>query len=75
MAEYKSKKGYKLDTEMTAEDWKAVVSTFKDVYKKHIKSDFPQDVYKQMELATKAVFESWMGQTRRGLPQSHCHLR
>jgi len=61
MAEYKSKKGYKLDTEMTAEDWKAEVSTFKDVYKKHIKSDFPQDVYKQMELATKAVFESWMG--------------
>jgi pyruvate,orthophosphate dikinase len=61
MAEYKSRKGYKLDTEMTAEDWKAVVGTFKDVYKKHIKSDFPQDVYKQMELATKAVFESWMG--------------
>jgi len=61
MAEYKSRKGYKLDTEMTAEDWRAVVSTFKDVYKKHIKSDFPQDVYKQMELATKAVFESWMG--------------
>ena len=61
MAEYKAKKGYKLDTEMTAEDWKAVVGTFKEVYKKHIKSDFPQDVYKQMELATKAVFESWMG--------------
>ena len=61
MAEYKAKKGYKLDTEMTAEDWKTVVGTFKEVYKKHIKSDFPQDVYKQMELATKAVFESWMG--------------
>ena len=26
MAEYKAKKGYKLDTEMTAEDWKALVS-------------------------------------------------
>jgi pyruvate,orthophosphate dikinase len=61
MAEYKAKKGYKLDTEMTAEDWKALVATFKEIYKKHIKSDFPQDVYKQMELATKAVFESWMG--------------
>jgi pyruvate,orthophosphate dikinase len=61
MAAYKAKKGYKLDTEMNAEDWKAVVSTFKEVYKKHIRSDFPQDVYKQMELATKAVFESWMG--------------
>ena len=61
MAEYKTKKGYKLDTEMTAEDWKALVATFKEIYKQHIKSDFPQDVYKQMELATKAVFESWMG--------------
>jgi pyruvate,orthophosphate dikinase len=61
MAEYKAKKGYKLDTEMTAEDWKALVGTFKEIYKKNIRSDFPQDVYKQMELATKAVFESWMG--------------
>ncbi len=34
MAEYKEQKGYKLDTEMTAEDWKELVSTFKDVFKK-----------------------------------------
>jgi len=61
MAEYKAEKGYKLDTEMTAEDWKVLVSTFKDVFKKHVGSDFPQDVYKQLELATKAVFESWNG--------------
>ncbi|MFH1524190.1 MAG: pyruvate, phosphate dikinase [Chloroflexota bacterium] len=61
MAEYKKQKGYKLDPEMTAEDWKALVAIFKEAYKKHIGSDFPQDVYKQMELATKAVFESWMG--------------
>ncbi len=61
MAEYKAKKGYKLDVEMTAEDWKALVAIFKQEYKKHIGSDFPQDVYKQLELATKAVFESWMG--------------
>src|SRR5512138_2089128 len=61
MAEYKASKGYKLDTEMTAEDWKALVSTFKAAFKKHVGFDFPQDVYKQLELATKAVFESWMG--------------
>ncbi len=61
MAEYKAKKGYKLDTEMTAEDWKALVGVFKEVFKKHVGFDFPQDVYKQMELSTKAVFESWMG--------------
>ncbi len=61
MAEYKAQKGYKLDVEMTAEDWQTLVTTFKAVYKKHIGEDFPQDVYKQLELATKAVFESWMG--------------
>ena len=61
MAEYKASKGYKVDTEMTAEDWKALVATFKAVFKKHLGSDFPQDVTKQLELAIKAVFESWMG--------------
>jgi pyruvate,orthophosphate dikinase len=61
LADYKTKKGYKLDTEMTAEDWKALVGVYKDVYKKNVGEDFPQDVYKQMELATKAVFASWMG--------------
>jgi pyruvate,orthophosphate dikinase len=61
MAEYKASKGYKVDTEMTGDDWKALVSTFKEVFKKHVGFDFPQDVYKQLEFATKAVFESWMG--------------
>ncbi len=61
MAEYKASKGYKLDTEMAAEDWKSLVSTFKAVFKKHVGFDFPQDVYQQLELATKAVFESWNG--------------
>jgi pyruvate,orthophosphate dikinase len=61
LAEYKEGKGYKLDTEMTAEDWKALVAAFKKVFKAYVGSDFPQDVYKQLELATKAVFESWMG--------------
>jgi len=61
LAEYKAKKGYKVDTDMTAEDWQAIVATFKEVFKKKVGFDFPQDVYKQLELATKAVFESWMG--------------
>lgn len=61
MAEYKEERGYQLDTEMTAGDWKALVGVFKEVYRKAVGEDFPQDVYKQLELATKAVFESWMG--------------
>ncbi len=61
MAEHKAKKGYKSDTEMTAEDWKELVAVFKAVFKQQVGFDFPQDVYKQMEFAIKAVFESWMG--------------
>jgi pyruvate,orthophosphate dikinase len=61
MAEYKAKRGYKVDTEMTAEDWKELTSIFKNVFRKKLGFDFPQDVYKQLELATKAVFESWNG--------------
>jgi len=61
MDEYKRDKGYKLDTEMTAEDWKALVGTFKEVVKKEKGFEFPQDPQKQLELATEAVFKSWNG--------------
>jgi pyruvate, orthophosphate dikinase len=61
MEEYKKRKGYKLDTEMTAEDWKQIVAAFKAVVRREKGFDFPQDPYKQLELATEAVFKSWNG--------------
>ena len=59
--EYKEKKGYKLDTEMTAKDWKALTETYKAVIKEHKGFDFPQDPSEQLKLATEAVFKSWNG--------------
>ncbi|MGB7875769.1 MAG: pyruvate, phosphate dikinase [Anaerolineales bacterium] len=59
--EYKEKKGYKLDTEMTADDWKALTETYKGVIKEKKGFDFPQDPYEQLKLATEAVFRSWNG--------------
>jgi len=61
LAEYKEKKGYKLDTELTADDWKIITDEFKKVVKEHKGFDFPQDPMKQLELATEAVFRSWFG--------------
>ncbi len=61
LAEYKAKKGYKSDTEMSAEDWKAITETYKAVVKKYKGFDFPQDPYEQLRLATEAVFKSWNG--------------
>jgi pyruvate,orthophosphate dikinase len=61
LAEYKHKKGYKLDIEMRAEDWKEIVGEYKQVYKQATGKHFPQDPYKQLSLAIEAVFKSWNG--------------
>jgi len=61
LAEYKSLKGYKTDTEMNAADWQAITETFKAVVKKYQGFDFPQDPLEQLRLATEAVFKSWNG--------------
>jgi pyruvate,orthophosphate dikinase len=61
LKEYKTKKGYKVDTEMTASDWKAMTGLFKEVIRKHQGFDFPQDPFEQLRLATEAVFKSWNG--------------
>ncbi|MCK6582007.1 MAG: pyruvate, phosphate dikinase [Anaerolineales bacterium] len=61
LAQYKKKKGYKLDIEMRAEDWKEIVGIYKQAYKKACGKDFPQDPYKQLSMATEAVFKSWNG--------------
>lgn len=58
---YKEEKGYKSDTEMTADDWKALTETYKRIIKEHKGFDFPQDPYEQLKLATEAVFGSWNG--------------
>ncbi|MCA9875057.1 MAG: pyruvate, phosphate dikinase, partial [Anaerolineales bacterium] len=59
--ELKTEKGYKVDTELTADDWKELTETYKDVIKEHKGFDFPQDPYEQLKLATEAVFKSWNG--------------
>lgn len=58
---YKAGKGYKLDTDLTAEDLKELIARFKAVVKKNKGFDFPQDPFEQMRLATEAVFHSWNG--------------
>ncbi|XP_051128050.1 pyruvate, phosphate dikinase, chloroplastic-like [Andrographis paniculata] len=55
----KSRKGAKLDTELTAADLKELVEEYKDVYVRTKGKKFPSDPKKQLELAIKAVFESW----------------
>ncbi len=61
LEEAKKAKGFKADTELTADDLKALVETFKAVTKKEKGFDFPQEPLEQLKLATEAVFKSWNG--------------
>ncbi len=56
---YKAQKAVKLDTELTAEDWKYLTGQFKQVVKREMGFDFPQEPLVQLEYAAKAVFGSW----------------
>ena len=55
----KKAKGVASDTELNAEDLLDLTSTYKEIVKQHAHREFPQDPREQMDLAIKAVFESW----------------
>ncbi len=59
---YKDERGYKLDTDLDADDWVNIV----DLYKKRVAREpgksFPQDPHEQLWGAVGAVFGSWMNQ-------------
>jgi pyruvate,orthophosphate dikinase len=58
----KEDKGYYLDTEMTAADWKALVDTYKKLVVEQWDKPFPQDVHDQLWGAVGAVFGSWQSE-------------
>ena len=55
----KEDKGYFNDTEMSADDWKALVGQFKTIVADERGDAFPQDVHDQLWGAVAAVFKSW----------------
>ena len=57
--EMKEKRGFVLDTELTADDLKELAGQFKDEYKSKIGADFPDDPIEQLFGAIQAVFRSW----------------
>ena len=59
MDEIKERRGAANDIDLTAEDMKELAFAFKDIYKEHIGSEFPQDPQVQLLEAVKAVFRSW----------------
>jgi pyruvate,orthophosphate dikinase len=55
----KQAKGTKNDLDLDAADLSEIVETFKGIVREHAGRDFPQQPREQMDLAIRAVFESW----------------
>jgi len=59
LANLKSDRGAKQDTDLTAEDLEELVGTFKEIYREETGGDFAGDARDQLLHAVRAVFESW----------------
>ncbi|MFN7020655.1 MAG: pyruvate, phosphate dikinase [Phycisphaerales bacterium] len=55
----KLKYNAKLDTDVPTEGVVQLCEAYKAVYRRYVGEDFPQNTFKQLELAIEAVFKSW----------------
>src|ERR671914_2019848 len=51
----------KLDTDLTADQLREIGERFTNIVEKKTGQPFPTDPYRQLELAVRAVFDSWFG--------------
>jgi pyruvate,orthophosphate dikinase len=58
----KHTQGVQIDSDLNEDSLKKIVAEYKSICENHIGKPFPEDPYKQLELAIEAVFRSWMGE-------------
>jgi pyruvate, orthophosphate dikinase len=59
LSELKAERGAQQDVDLTGDDLKELVGTFKRIYEEDAGSPFPQDAEEQLRRAVLAVFDSW----------------
>ncbi len=57
----KKREGVSQDTDLTAENFREITDIFLGVVHDETGRPFPEDVYEQLQLSIKAVFNSWLG--------------
>lgn len=57
----KEEEGVSTDPEISPQGWQKVTQWFKELIEEESGQEFPQDAWKQLELAVEAVFKSWNG--------------
>lgn len=56
----KERKGFTLDTDLSADEWKVIVGEYKKIVEQELGKPFPQDPKEQLWGAIGAVFGSWI---------------
>jgi pyruvate,orthophosphate dikinase len=59
--EIKRREGVRADVGLSADNLREISALFLEVVKEETGRPFPEDVYEQLEISIKAVFNSWMG--------------
>src|SRR5215211_6351319 len=59
LTDAKHAKGVQQDTDLDADDLRALVAAFKSIYEEETGSSFPQEARDQLMRAVRAVFDSW----------------
>src|SRR5437868_13546448 len=59
LSELKQERGAQQDVDLSADDLRELVGTFKQIYEDDTGNAFPQDAQEQLRRAVRAVFDSW----------------
>jgi pyruvate,orthophosphate dikinase len=59
LTQLKQERKVQQDTDLSADDLRGLVETFKGIYQSHVGSDFPVEARDQLMRAVRAVFKSW----------------
>jgi len=59
LAALKARRGVSSDTDLTAADLEELTEQYREVVRRQTGQEFPDDVWTQLEMAIRAVFDSW----------------
>ncbi|MBO8168844.1 MAG: pyruvate, phosphate dikinase [Thermoanaerobacteraceae bacterium] len=59
---YKEKQGIQFDYQLTPESLNGIIEEYKTIVKRKAGREFPQDPFEQLNMAVRAVFDSWNNQ-------------
>ncbi len=62
MDKYKDQQGIEFDYELTEDSLKKIIEGYKSIVSRKVGRSFPQDPIEQLDLAIRAVFDSWHNQ-------------